>query len=167
MPEYSAGTINRAGEEIHLRVDDSDSGNWLAKVAGHNLKQPTRQKLVAEIDRVLRLEKKAVHIPFTKVESRNNGYVSLKHGVVTGVHSGTGNLLVSWDGGGSGQLTIGYGSEVMQRLSPAEERELSRLAGEANASAEALRDFTGRKQIYKGTKGLEEQVKALLAKDGK
>lgn len=163
MAEYPAGAISRAGEKFPLKVDDE--GNWLAKAAGRDLKQPTRAKLVADIERTMRLEKKVVHIPITVMESKNNGYVTLKHGVVTGVHSGSGNILVAWDGGGNGQIA-GYGSDVMSRLSDEEEAKLRRLAKLAHESASELRDFTGRKQIYKGTKGLAEQVAALLAKDG-
>lgn len=165
VAEYKAGNIKHAGIWFKLRVDDD--GNWLTEMDGQDLKQPTRAKLFADIDRLVRLKKKAVNIPFTKVESKNNGYISLKHGVVTGIHSGTGNLLVSWDDGTNGQLTTGYGTEVMQRLTIAEEGKLARLAREAHQSAEALREFTGRKQVYKGTKGLEDQVKTLLAKDAK
>lgn len=163
MAEYSAGAISRAGEKFPLKVDDD--GNWLAKAAGRDLKQPTRAKLVTEIERVLRLEKKTVHIPITVMESKNNGHVTLKHGVVTGVHSGSGNILVAWDQGSNGQLA-GYGSDVMHRLSDEEEAKLRRLAKLAYDSANELREFTSRKQVYKGTKGLAEQVVALLAKDG-
>lgn len=165
MAEYSAGNIKHAGEWLKLHVNDD--GDWLTKVVGQEIKQPTRQKLLAEASRILRLKKKAVNIPFTKVESKNNGYITLRHGVVTGIHTGTGNLLVAWDDGTNGQLTVGYGSEVMQRLSPDQERTLTRLAREANDSAEALRDFTQRRQIYKGTKGLVDQVQAELAKGEK
>ena len=98
---YPVGQLARAGEKIDLRVDDD--GNWLAMVAGRELKQQTRAKLVSDIDRILRLEKKAVHIPVTVMEIKNNGYLRLKHGVVTGIHAGTGNLTVSWDDGGAGQ----------------------------------------------------------------
>lgn len=165
MAQYSAGTLARAGEKFALKVDDD--GNWLASAFGRDLKQPTRAKLVADIDRLLRLEKKAVNIPFTKVESKNNGYITLKHGVVTGVHAGTGNLLVSWDDGTNGQLAVGYGSEVMRRLLPHEEDELRRLVKEAHESAETLREFSQRRQVYKGTKGLTEQVEAELKKGEK
>jgi hypothetical protein len=162
MVEYSAGEISRAGEKFALKVDDD--GNWLAKVAGRGLKQPTRTKLVAEIERTLRLERKAVHIPITVMEAKNSGHVILKHGVVTGVHSGSGNILIAWDQGGNGQLA-GYGSDVMQRLSDEDEVKLRRLVKLSHDSASELREFTSRKQVYKGAKGLAEQVAALLAKD--
>lgn len=165
MAEYHVGVIKRAGEEIGLRVDDD--GNWLTLAANRELKAPTRAKLITEIDRALRLEKKAVHIPFTYMQSKNNGYVTLKHGIVTGIHSGTGNLLVSWDDGSNGQITVGSSTTVLQRLTEGEERELALLAKEANDSSEALRGFTNRKHVYKGTKGLADQVQAILEKGDK
>jgi hypothetical protein len=165
VAEYKAGIIKHAGAWFKLRVNDE--GDWLTEFDGRDLKQPTRAKLLADIERVMRLKKKAVNIPFTKVESKNNGYITLKHGVVTGVHAGTGNLLVSWDDGTNGQLAVGYGSEVMRRLLPHEEDELRRLVKEAHESAETLREFSQRRQVYKGTKGLTEQVEAELKKGEK
>lgn len=162
MAEYKTGVIKHAGAWFKLRVNDE--GDWLTEMDGRDLKQPTRAKLLADIDRMMRLKKKAVNIPFTKVESKNNGHVTLKHGVVTGVHAGTGNLLVSWDDGTNGQLTVGYGSEVMRRLSLDEESALRRLTREAYESAETLREFGQRRQVYKGTKGLVDQVEAELKK---
>lgn len=165
VTEYSAGVITRAGEKIALRVDDD--GNWLATVAGRDLKHQTRAKLVTDIERVLRLEKKAVHIPLTVVESKNGGYLKLKHGVVTGIHSGTGNLTVVWDNGGTGQLTVGYSSDdVLRRLTASEEGELARATKEAYEAGDYLRNYVSRLHVYKGTKGLADQVQALLAKDG-
>lgn len=163
MSEYPAGTLLRAGEKLALRVDDE--GNWLARAASRELKQPTRARLVSEIDRVLRLEKKAVHIPITVVDNKNNGYVGLKHGVVTGVHSGSGNLLVSWDDGSNGQLT-GYSLTVLNRLDAAEETELKRLTALAYNANEKLREFTSRRHVTNGERGLKRQVEDLLAKDG-
>jgi len=165
MAEYPAGEISRAGEKIRLRVDDG--GNWLATTVGRDLKAPTRDKLITEIERALRLVKKAVHVPFTHVESKNNGYVTLKHGVATGIHSGTGNLLVAWDDGSNGQLnTGGTFTDVLRRLTKSEESELRDLAKTAYESGEALRNFLGRRQVYKGAKGLIEQVETELKKGG-
>lgn len=162
MSEYRAGNIKHAGEWFKFRVDDD--GNWLTEMDGRDLKHLTRAALLAEIDRLMRIRKKAVNIPFTNVENKNNGYIKLKHGVVTGVHAGTGNLLVAWDDGSNGQITAGAFTEVLQRLTAREEDELARLSREASESSDALRGFLGRKHIYKGTKGLADQVQALLAK---
>jgi hypothetical protein len=164
VSEYPAGQLTRGGEKFDLRVDDD--GKWLTTALGRELRYPDRAKLVAEIDRLLRLEKKAVHIPFTRVERKSGGYLSILHGVVTGIHSGTGNLLVSWDKGGNGQITVGHSTEIMRRLLSEEEEELTRLAREDAESTAALRDFYSGKQVYKGTRGLADQVEILL-KEGK
>jgi hypothetical protein len=167
MAEYKAGNIKRNGEWFKLRVDDG--GNWLADAAGRTLKHPTRAKLITDIDRVMRLEKKAVHIPVTVVEGKNNGYLKLKHGVVTGIHAGTGNLTVAWDIGGNGQLTIsatGYSTDdVLRRLTLAEEGELTRAVKEAYDAGEYMRNYINRLHIYKGTRGLADQVEAELKKE--
>lgn len=165
MAEYPAGKISRAGEGISLFVDDD--GNWITTVANLGLKQPTRAKLISDIDRVLRLKKKAVHIPVTIHEGKNNGYITLKHGVITGVHGSSGNLLISYDDGTNGQVT-GYGLELMKRLLPEDENELRKLTRQAYEAAEKLREFTSRHRIYQGENGLKKQVGELLAKgDGK
>jgi ribosomal protein L35AE/L33A len=164
MAEHAAGILARAGEKFPLRVDDD--GNWLTAAFGREVKQPTRAKLVTEIDRMLRLEKKAVHIPFTFMQSKSNGYLTLAHGVVTGIHGSTGNLLVSWDGGTNGQLS-GYGSDVLKRLNPSDEEKLRTLAREAYQASEGLRNFVGQMQIHKGTRGLLDQVNEALKKEGK
>lgn len=172
VAEYKAGVIKHAGAWFKLRVNDD--GDWLTEVDGRDLKQPTRAKLVADIDRVMRVKKKAVNIPITVVESKNNGYLKVKHGVVTGIHSGTGNLMIAWDsvsGGGNGQLTVsttGYSSdEVLRRLTPSEEQELTRAVKEAYDAGEYMRNYVNRLHIYKGTKGLADQVQAELEKGEK
>lgn len=172
MAEYKAGTIKHAGEWFKLRVNDE--GDWLTEVDGRDLKQPTRAKLLADIDRVMRLKKKLVNIPITVVESKNNGYLKLKHGVVTGIHGGTGNLMIAWDsvsGGGTGQLAIstsGYSSDdVLRRLTAAEENELTRAVKEAYDAGEYARNYVNRLHVYKGTRGLADQVQAELEKGEK
>lgn len=165
MTEYGAGIIRRAGEDIGLRVDDD--GNWLALAANRDLKAPTRASLITEIERALRLEKKAVHIPITMVESKSNGYLRLKHGVVTGIHGGTGNLIISWDGGGTGQIAVGSSTDVLRRLTEEEEQHLVKLTREAHRIGDELRNYTNQRHVYKGTKGLADQVQALLAKEAK
>lgn len=163
MAEYEAGYVSRAGEKINLRVDDD--GNWLARVASRDLKCRARDALITEIDRVLRLDRKAVHIPVSVVEKGNNGYITVKHGVVTGIHGSSGNLLISYDGGGSGQIT-GYGLELMKRLDDGEEKTLRALAKKAHDAGDALREFTGRHRINRGEDGLKRQVAELLEKGG-
>lgn len=166
MSEYRAGNVKHAGEWFKFRVDDD--GNWLAEVDGRDLKHPTRAALLKDIERVMRLKKKLVNIPITVVESKANGYIKLKHGVVTGIHAGTGNLMVSWDIGGTGQLTIGYTSEdVLRRLTPGEEDELARATKEAAEASDYLRNYTSQRRLYKGTKGLADQIQAELAKGEK
>lgn len=166
MTQYNAGEVIRAGERLVLAVDDD--GNWLAKVAGRELKRPTRAQLITEIDRVMRLEEKAVHIPITVAEAKN-GYLTVKHGVATGVHAGTGKPLVSWDDGTNGQLSEGasYGTDVMRRLLPEEEVTLRRLTKEFSDKADELRSYRSSRAVYGGTKGLVKHVNELLAKDGK
>lgn len=169
MSEYKAGNIKRGGEWFKLRVDDD--GNWLTEAAGRTLRQPTRAKLIADIDRVLRLEKRAVHIPITVVENKSNGHLRLKHGVVTGIHAGTGNLMISWDIGGNGQLTIsttGYSTDdALRRLTPSEEDELTRAVKEAYEAGEYMRNYINRLHIHRGTRGLADQVEAELKKGEK
>jgi hypothetical protein len=162
---YPVGEVSRAGHTVELRVDDG--GNWLATVAGRELKHQTRANLISDIDRALRLEKKAVHIAFTYMESKNNGYVKLRHGVATGFHSGTGNLLIAWDDGSNGQMTVGSSADVLQRLSAEDEKKLAELTKTAYEAGEDLRNFIGRKYLYKGTKGLADQVQSLLDKGEK
>lgn len=164
MAEYSAGEISRAGYKIKLRVNDD--GNWVTgDVSDRDLSKPTRDLLIKEIDRVLRLDKKAVHIPITQTESRGNGYVTIKHGVVTGIHSGTGNLLVAWDDGKMGQLNGGHSVSLLRRLASEEEAELTRLTKEAYEAAYALREY-GRRKETSGNE-LKKQVERALAADSK
>lgn len=164
MAEHPVGHIVRSGEKFPLRVDDD--GNWLATAAGRPLKKPTRKELVSEIDRILRLHKRAVHIPITLVVSKNHGYITLRHGTVTGVHGGNGNVTVAWDDGTSGQI-VSHGETVLSRLDDDETAEITRLTKEAYEASERLREFTGRKHVYNGVKGLIRQVGELLAKDGR
>lgn len=164
MAAYPAGAIVRAGKEFRLFVNDE--GKWLSVFDKRDLEKSTRPQLVAEIDRLLRLEKKLVNLAFTQMEKGNNGYVTLQHGTVTGVHAGTGNLLVSWDDGKTGQLSE-YGTTILRRLTDEECTTMARLVREDYESGDRLREFVSRLSVYQGRKGLEKQVKELLEKDGK
>jgi hypothetical protein len=53
---------------------------------------------------------------------------------------------------------------VMQRLSIEDERKLIHLTRDAYRASEELREFTQRRAVYKGTKGLADQVEAELKK---
>lgn len=163
VAKYDAGEISRAGYKIRLQVDDS--GNWLAEVSDRDLSKPTRELLIKEIDRVLRLEKKAVHIPITETDGRSNGYVTVRHGVATGIHSGTGAVLAAWDDGKMSQLPGGHSTSLMRRLTPEEEAELIRLTKEAYEASYALREYSRRREI--GYNDLKKQVERTLAADGK
>ena len=56
---------------------------------------------------------------------------------------------------------------MLRRLTPNEERELARAVKEAHDAGEYMRNYVNRLHIYKGTRGLADQVQAELEKGDK
>lgn len=117
--KYAAGSIEKNGVEVDLFVDDE--GRWLAEVAGKNLVFPARDKLVDAIGRATKRVSAKVEIAFFKVTS-HNGNVRIREGVATGIHSGNGNLLVTWKSGNvKEQIRTGFADDFFSERVHAEQ----------------------------------------------
>lgn len=108
--KYTAGTVEKNGIEVEIFVDTD--GRWLGEVAGKSLVHPTREKLVDAIGRATKRVSTKVEVPFFLV-SAHNGNVRVREGIVTGIHSGNGNLLVTWKAGNvKEQIRVGFSDDI-------------------------------------------------------
>jgi hypothetical protein len=134
MAQYEAGTITTNGVDVPVKVDDD--GNWRAEYAGKFLSADTREKLKGQLSRLTKQTRASVEVHVIRIkenESWANPGIVITRGVLTGLHSGTGNVLSKWDVRGkqvSEQIT-GWGGPrtiyVGHDTSPEELEEYGRL----------------------------------------
>lgn len=76
---------------------------------GHTWSEYNETRAAMEADLMHKTKKAAqkVRIPFTRWDG------SARNGVATGIHAGTGNLLVEWNDGKKEQITRDYGSSYL------------------------------------------------------
>lgn len=151
--KYTAGTIEKNGVEVEIFVDTD--GRWLADVAGKGLVHPTRDKLADAIGRMTKRVTAKVEVPFFLV-STHNGNVRVREGVCTGIHSGNGNLLVTWKAGNvKEQIRVGFSDDIFSEKVYAEQ--CAKLLRERSEAEHRYRSHNRQFRI-----ALEDDVKKAL-----
>lgn len=98
MAKWDAGTITTNGVEVPVRVDDR-FGTWNAVYAGKSLSYDTRDKLEGALARLTKKTKAEVAVPVIRIKEYRGwgeGNIKVTRGVLTGIHSGNGNVLATW-----------------------------------------------------------------------
>lgn len=96
--KWDAGTITTNGVEVPVQIDDY-SGEWHAEYAGQYLRTETRKQMEGKLARLTKKAKVTVEVHVIKIrqsESWTGGDIRVTRGVLTGIHSGTGNVLAAW-----------------------------------------------------------------------
>lgn len=109
MAMWDAGTITTNGIEVPVQVDDY-TGRWTAVYAGKSLSYDTRYKLTAALARLAKKTKIEVEVPVIRIKEYRgygDGNITVARGVLTGLHSGNGNVLATW---------IVRGTEVKEQI---------------------------------------------------
>jgi hypothetical protein len=89
--------------EVRNQVFDiyvNNRGNFNTVVDGHAYSADTKTALVEKLTVATKIKAAKIAIAFVRAEDAvwSNDTTKIKHGVVTGRHSGTRNLLIKWDG---------------------------------------------------------------------
>jgi hypothetical protein len=93
-------TVNVGGREVEWTVDGA--GIFCAEMAGEKYRSETLRELAASLRS--NANKTPLNIPFVKAsQSWDDDCLGLRTGLITGRHSGNGNLLVKWDDDGSSE----------------------------------------------------------------
>jgi len=138
MGSYPVGSITKNGMTVEIKVNDN--GEWGAEFGGKYLRGDTREKLAGAIERATKRLAKKIEIAFTEVSVRQaTGDIRTRNGAVTGLHSGNGNLLITWSDGTKEQMSREYGTEKLKPLTMDEIRKLGELT-KAVAQAKAARE---------------------------
>lgn len=146
MAEYPVGSVTKNGVTVEIRVDDH--GAWKAQIGRDYLRHDSRDKLVGAIDRATKKLAKQVRVPFSRVAtSQSTGEIRVKHGAVTGLHAGNGNLLVIWADGKKEQMSKEYGHEDLAPLSPEEIKTLAELTRAVAQARNAREQFVGARGV--------------------
>lgn len=146
---YPAGAMDVRGQAVPVTVDDG--GNWIAEFDGTNYSADTKELLRAKLMKLTARKSVRVNVPFTAFHpgSGPGGVYRVRHGSGTGIHQGTGKVLVSWDQGGSDQLS-GHAGGVLRRLDAAEAAEWEQLIDAKRQAERALREFEASRKLYLG-----------------
>lgn len=98
MAKWDAGSITVNDVKVPVQADDYN-GQWTAEYAGQSLSFETRAQLERKLSALTRKTKVTVEIHVIRVREYRGwgpGDVTVTRGVLTGIHSGTGNVLAAW-----------------------------------------------------------------------
>jgi hypothetical protein len=135
--------IEVRGTKHHVTVDES--GDWCATVGKETLRSKTRSGLVDKLRELTAKAAVTIEIPFLLVNGGSRGDRPAR-GVVTGIHSGNGNMLIrwttGWQAGKSQQWSPSYSDVIFDGAIPDEDVEKRSVLAEAKRVATAeLYDF--------------------------
>jgi hypothetical protein len=152
MSDHPAGKLNIRGSVFEIFVDDS--GNWAAYDDGYRVSAITRDGLKEILLRRTKQAAATVGVRFTCLSRSRLGTDLVRHGTATGIHTGNGNLLVTWSDGKKEQFTDRYGVTVVRELTVAELAQWEALRAEAKRAAQKLEAFVAgaRLDLEKATK---------------
>lgn len=160
MADYPAGTIDVRGTLYPVTVDDR--GTWICDAGGTKHHAGTKDALRDAVMTATLRKAAKIEIPFCKIDwSRTFGW-QVHHGTVTGIHQGTGNLLVTWDNGRKEQLRGYTGTVTLRPLTPEEEQRWAELCETKRTWSNALADFEAEHNFSLNTEA-EAAVKAAVA----
>jgi hypothetical protein len=143
---WPAGTIEVRGTKIPVFVDGTDSPTWYATVGDKEVTGNSKENLRT---RAMTETKKAaakVSVPFTAIRYpwRDKDGQAVP-GEATGIHAGTGKVLIHWPRSGKREQTDGgrYQNEMYFRpLSDEEAAEVIRLHEARREAQEAFAEYT-------------------------
>lgn len=134
--------MGKDGTDVPLFV--TDRGQWIAQVGEKTVTDWQRTGLCAQIDKLTKRRIAKVSVPVTRVVPHETG-ITIRHGVLTGVHGSNGNPLVTWTirgGEVKEQITddrfIGTDEIYFEKLS---KEEVDELAGLVLAKQDANRRY--------------------------
>jgi len=128
--------VTKNGVTVEVNVDST--GTFTCAIADDQYSADTMANLVKQIDAATKKIAKAVAVPVTVIDFNRGGLASVNDGTATGLHSGTGNVLITWATGVKEQLTHwNVPGEIFRPLTKNEINEYVRLHGETIAAREA------------------------------
>lgn len=144
----------------------NSDGIFRAQVAGEWLYAETLKEVESKVEKILKKTKVSVSIPVSQLgvvwsdapyrQGRWSNGIGVRHLTVTGIHGGTGNVIVKDEKTGKTEQLTGWRAGVVRRLTDVEVAEYVRLAAEERAAVRALRTYVGQFEL-KGD--LPDQIK--------
>jgi len=145
-------TFKAHGTEVKIQV--FEDGSFNTRVHGSWIKEMTLPECEAKARKAAKKAAIVVSVPFTltgtvphKSTYHGSSWVSgigTRDGVATGVHSGSGLVMVQWDDGTKEQLRSSRESNVVRRLTAEEKAEYAEVERQYRAAEERRHKF-GRK----------------------
>lgn len=129
--------------KVSIPVQVDERGKFSASLNGHGYEADSRGSLRDLLEKAALANRVKTAVKFTHVAGSH-----VTHGTATGIHGGTGNLLVTWDSGRKEQLSSWGGrGEYLERLNDDETLELQALLGWLADAELALKTFREKHSI--------------------
>lgn len=155
---YPAGTIEVRGTDFAVTVNQ---GMFAAETDGRQWRADTLDGLRTLIMRATATSAAKISVPFSYLRGPVDQLQVVK-GEVTGIHGGTGNLMISWrPGEGAKQQTNYLSGTQLRPLDGDECEEWIRLSQALAAAKQALADFTGPRELILSMEASEAVKRAL------
>lgn len=118
-------------------VDVSTSGVFSAKYNDRTYRESTIDKLHEALMKATKRARAKVELPVTELVSRH-----ARHATFTGMHGGTGNIMLRYDGSkGSVDTKSSYNGNLYKRMTDEQVAEYQRLFDVRKAASDALSAF--------------------------
>lgn len=142
----------------------TDQGQWVAQVGEKVISDWQRSGLTDQIDKLTKRKIAKVAVPVIRVVEHENG-ITVRHGVLTGVHGSNDNPLVTWDLRGQDvkeQITDGnlYASDG-RYFHDLTADQITELADLLKAKREAERAY----RAFRDARGMNVRAAILAALD--
>lgn len=148
------------GQEFSIWYQSGNTYNPFKSTGRYEVRGKTEEDVVEQLKTKTRTAAVRVEIPISKIEHKHSGSV-IVHGTITGIHQGTGNVLVQWHydhRSVKGQLDRwNYNRGIYRRLTEEEAQKLLQLEATVEKVHKKLNDFKDSIAI----KPIEEAQKAI------
>lgn len=141
-------TIEVSGTSYPVFISDIN-GEFVVTIGGHGT---IKADSYAELKAKARKAKTPFELSFSQFDEAAG---RVRHGTVTGIHSGNRNLLIRWDDGATEQSSTYRGEYFLRRLDEDETADLNRLSSAYQKAARELFQF---REARKFPKGIREAV---------
>ena len=128
-------------------VTSNQDHKLMVETGGHTITADTIPALIRALD--VHQDRPKVAIPVTRISepSWKGREVSFADGVLTGYHSGNGNLIVKWEDRRAPEQATQYDSKVYRRLTKEQRAELLSLRKAYDDAEKALQNWKNKYRI--------------------
>jgi hypothetical protein len=146
------------GRTVKFEVD-ARTGKFASVIDGDEYSADTLEGLKAKLRTAFRKAKVRISVPATALDaeliedqfghrrSRREQFGKLRHFVITGIHGRTNRALIRWEDTGETEQLSHYASDIVRRLTKAEEVQYAKLAMDLKRAQDAREEFVEARRL--------------------